>query len=102
MTSTVQDLVGLSLRARKTLAFLGFTTPEEFNAYTGQEHLKKRGLCGKQTLRELHEWSGYDEYLERRWIEEKCAKAARFLELHGYTVIKSNARNHDSSDSEIA
>ncbi len=79
--------VGLSLRARKTLAFLNVTTKNELNRCNDSDLLKFRG-CGRKTFRELREWAGWREFQEREAIADKCRKAALFLESHGYTVIQ--------------
>ena len=86
----MNSVVGLSLRARKTLAFLGVTTKDELNRCSDSDLLKFRG-CGRKTLCELREWAGWREYQEREVIADKCRKAHRFLVSHGYTVILPNS-----------
>lgn len=88
---SLKRLVGLSLRARKTLAFLGVTTKDELNRRSDSDLLKFRG-CGRKTFRELREWSGWREYQERSADEAKCLSYARFLERRGYTVTKPNIK----------
>jgi predicted Fe-S protein YdhL (DUF1289 family) len=88
----------LSVRARHALEHLGITTKEELNKRKDSDLLKLRG-CGRKTMDELFEWSGYYEHQKQLQIDEKCRKASLFLVSHGYTVFSPNV--HRDRESQV-
>ena len=89
MSEGVTNVAGLSTRAKKVLALLGVTTKDELNQFTeaNMAAMTKIRGCGRETLYELLEWSGYREIRKLEVIAKKCDQAHLFLESRGYTVI---------------